>query len=209
MSVPRPQASASGERVSGEQSVAPAVGASVPAATASSSAASSSAAPSTAVPSPAAPSGDDWPEPARPGAPVVSAPAASSGGASAPAPQAAAAPSGGSAPVAGGAGAIQGQWAGVLAALKQRSIVVWANVSTNAQVVGVEGNLVTLGFTQVGAMKNFTGGGKDAVVASALGDVLGGTWRVEAVVGGSAPPPASRGSARPPLMARRPVAMGR
>jgi DNA polymerase-3 subunit gamma/tau len=80
----------------------------------------------------------------------------------------------------------------VLAALKQRSIVVWANVSTNAQVVGIEGNLVTLGFGQVGAMKNFTGGGKDAVVASALGDVLGGTWRVEAVVGGS---PVSQGFA--------------
>ncbi|MFD2356836.1 hypothetical protein ACFSTC_57630 [Nonomuraea ferruginea] len=51
---------------------------------------------------------------------------------------------------------------------------MWANVSTNAQVVGVEGNLVTLGFTQIGAMKNFTGGGKDAVVATALADVLGG-----------------------------------
>ncbi|MFI9552245.1 DNA polymerase III subunit gamma and tau [Nonomuraea endophytica] len=93
---------------------------------------------------------------------------------------------------AGGPGAILSQWPAVLAALKQRSIVVWANVSTNAQVVGVEGNIVTLGFAQVGAMKNFTGGGKDAVVASALGDVLGGKWRVEAVVGGS-PAPGGRG----------------
>ncbi|MFD9943233.1 DNA polymerase III subunit gamma and tau [Nonomuraea sp. NPDC059023] len=96
--------------------------------------------------------------------------------------------------VAGGPGAILSQWPAVLAALKQRSIVVWANVSTNAQVVGVEGNIVTLGFAQVGAMKNFTGGGKDAVVASALGDVLGGKWRVEAVVGGS-PAPGGRGGA--------------
>ncbi|GAA4936361.1 DNA polymerase-3 subunit gamma/tau [Nonomuraea thailandensis] len=138
--------------------------------------------------------GDDWPEPVRPGAaPAPSpspAPAAPAGGA----PQAAA-PAGGGAPAAGGAGAVQSQWAAVLAALKQRSIVVWANVSTNAQVVGVEGNLVTLGFTQVGAMKNFTGGGKDAVVAGVLGEVLGGTWRVEAVVGGS---PAPRGPARAP-----------
>ncbi|QFY13816.1 DNA polymerase III subunit gamma and tau [Nonomuraea phyllanthi] len=134
---------------------------------------------------------DDWPEPARPGS--------SAGRPSG--PQAEQAPSGGAAPVgaapvSGGVGAIQTQWAAVLAALKQRSIVVWANVSTNAQVVGVEGNIVTLGFTQVGAMKNFTGGGKDAVVAGALGDVLGGTWRVEAVVGGSPPPP--RNPARPP-----------
>src|SRR5690606_41571671 len=50
---------------------------------------------------------------------------------------------------------------------------------------------LTLGFTQIGAMKNFTGGGKDAVVATALSDVLGGTWRVEAVVGNGPPP--SRG----------------
>ncbi|MFI7133364.1 DNA polymerase III subunit gamma and tau [Nonomuraea sp. NPDC050153] len=141
---------------------------------------------------------DDWPETARPGsppvtqaAPAVSAPQAASGG-----QPGGGAPVGGGAPTGGGAGAIQAQWAAVLAALKQRSIVVWANVSTNAQVVGVEGNVVTLGFTQVGAMKNFTGGGKDAVVAGALVDVLGGTWRVEAVVGGSPAP--SRSAPRPP-----------
>ncbi|MGR6913517.1 DNA polymerase III subunit gamma and tau [[Actinomadura] parvosata] len=140
----------------------------------------------------AASGGDDWPEPVRPGA-AATAPAsvqAAPAGGSYQAPQA---PAG--APAAGGAGVVQSQWAAVLAALKQRSIVVWANVSTNAQVVGVEGNLVTLGFSQVGAMKNFTGGGKDAVVASVLGEVLGGTWRVEAVVGGT---PAPRSPARPP-----------
>ncbi|MFC4012833.1 DNA polymerase III subunit gamma and tau [Nonomuraea purpurea] len=135
---------------------------------------------------------EDWPEAARPGAPAASSPSTGDSG-SPP-------PSGGAAhasPAGGGAGAIQTQWAAVLAALKQRSIVVWANVSTNAQVVGVEGNLVTLGFAQVGAMRNFTGGGKDAVVATALADVLGGTWRVEAVVGGSPAPSQSRGPSRP------------
>ncbi|YCK33487.1 DNA polymerase III subunit gamma and tau [Actinomadura sp. ATCC 39365] len=143
---------------------------------------------------PAGGGADDWPEPVRPGsaaAPVSDAPAP------APVAQASAAQAPAAAgPVAGGAGGMQQQWPAVLAALKQRSIVVWANVSTNAQVVGVEGNLVTLGFSQVGAMKNFTGGGKDAVVATALGDVLGGTWRVEAVVGGSPAPQATRGPAR-------------
>ncbi|MFI6993565.1 DNA polymerase III subunit gamma and tau [Nonomuraea wenchangensis] len=137
---------------------------------------------------------DDWPEPARPGAPAAaSAPAAP------PAPTAQAAPAGGG-QAGAGLGVMQQQWPAVLAALKQRSIVVWANVSTNAQVAGVEGNVVTLGFSQVGAMKNFTGGGKDAVVASALSDVLGGTWRVEAVVGNGPPPSSSsgRGGGRPP-----------
>ncbi|HEX4811870.1 MAG TPA: DNA polymerase III subunit gamma and tau, partial [Nonomuraea sp.] len=131
---------------------------------------------------------DDWPEPARPSAPPA--------GGAAPAPSAPRPASGGGSAGGPGLGAVQQQWPAVLASLKQRSIVVWANVSTNAQVVGVEGNIVTLGFSQVGAMKNFTGGGKDAVVAAALGDVLGGTWRVEAVVGNAPPPQASRG--RPP-----------
>ncbi|MGW0806135.1 DNA polymerase III subunit gamma and tau [Nonomuraea sp. NPDC002799] len=148
------------------------------------------------APAASSPAADDWPEPARPGAPAAAAAAAAAESNTPPAAATAASPGGG--PTPGGAGALQGQWAAVLAALKQRSIVVWANVSTNAQVVGVEGNLVTLGFTQVGAMKNFTGGGKDAVVATALADVLGGTWRVEAVVGGSPlPPPPSRGPSRP------------
>lgn len=193
--IPRPGAASSRQHTTG---------------TASSDAAGSSAG---AAQSHAAPGGDDWPEAARPGAPAASSPAPSSGPAASSASGSVGgssggahasggdggahqAPNGESAPTLGGTSAVQSQWAAVLAALKQRSIVVWANVSTNAQVVGVEGNLVTLGFTQVGAMKNFTGGGKDAVVASALGDVLGGTWRVEAVVGGSPAP--SRGSARPP-----------
>lgn len=133
---------------------------------------------------------DDWPETVRPGAASQADPVAAPHSASPAQPQAAPAAGG------GGVGPLQQQWPAVLAALKQRSIVVWANVSTNAQVVGVEGNLVTLGFAQVGAMKNFTGGGKDAVVAGALGDVLGGNWRVEAVVGG-APGPSNPRSPRP------------
>ncbi len=161
-----------------------------------------SAAPVGAAESSPAPAhgGDGWPEAVRPGASAPTAGPASAGGAASAAGSGAqqAAPGGPSGPTPGGAGAMQAQWAAVLAALKQRSIVVWANVSTNAQVVGVEGNLVTLGFAQVGAMKNFTGGGKDAVVAAALGDVLGGTWRVEAVVGGSPAPQAARGPARSP-----------
>ncbi|MDF5756080.1 DNA polymerase III subunit gamma and tau [Spongiactinospora sp. TRM90649] len=131
--------------------------------------------------------GDDWPAAVRPGgggAPPSSPEAApSSAPASAPA-----------APAASPGGDLQQSWPAVLGALKRRSIVVWANVNTNAQVVGVEGNLVTLGFAQIGAMKNFVGGGKDTVVAAALGDVLGGHWRVEAVAGSGGGPSAPFGA---------------
>ncbi|MFF5111210.1 DNA polymerase III subunit gamma and tau [Streptosporangium sp. NPDC000509] len=164
---------------------------------------SRTATPAGAPPAGSAGQGDDWPAAARPGAPgqgqqgrqgqaqapVQQAPEAA--GAFVPADRATA-----SASEAGaGTGAVQQAWPQVLAALKRRSIVVWANVNTNAQVVGVEGKIVTLGFAQVGAMKNFTGGGKDAVVAAVLQEVLGGTWKVEAVVGNGPPP---SGGSRPP-----------
>ncbi|WP_436758032.1 DNA polymerase III subunit gamma and tau [Streptosporangium sp. V21-05] len=145
--------------------------------------------------------GGDWPVAVRPGAPAHEqqgqegqAPATVQQAPGTPAPADTAAASGSGA--GAGAGAVQQAWPQVLAALKRRSIVVWANVNTNAQVVGVEGKIVTLGFAQVGAMKNFTGGGKDAVVAAVLQEVLGGTWKVEAVVGGGPAP--SGGGGRPP-----------
>ncbi|MEV8636568.1 DNA polymerase III subunit gamma and tau [Streptosporangium sp. NPDC051023] len=162
-----------------------------------------SSAPGTATAPPPPRSGsqdDDWPAPARPGAPgpqtqVQQAPQhATAAPMSAPV----------SVPVSGAeAGTVQQAWPQVLGVLKQRSIVVWANVNTNAQVVGVEGKVVTLGFAQVGAMRNFIGGGKDVVVAAALTDVLGGTWKVEAVVGGA---PAPAGGARPAAAPQRPPA---
>ncbi|WP_433247940.1 DNA polymerase III subunit gamma and tau [Streptosporangium sp. CA-135522] len=140
---------------------------------------------------PSAQNGGDWPVAVRPGAPAAEPQIQQAPGAQAVAPAAPVSATG------AGGGAVQQAWPQVLAVLKQRSIVVWANVNTNAQVVGVEGKVVTLGFTQVGAMRNFTGGGKDAVVAAALQDVLGGSWKVEAVVSGGGGP-APSGGARPP-----------
>ncbi|MGC5010015.1 DNA polymerase III subunit gamma and tau [Streptosporangium sp. DT93] len=147
---------------------------------------------------------DDWPEAVRPGAPVQERQAGPSArqstGTPADAPAVESAPSGAAGPDPAG-GTVQQAWPQVLAALKRRSIVVWANVNTNAQIAGVEGNIVTLGFAQVGAMRNFTGGGKDVVVAEVLKEVLGGTWKVEAVVGGGPAPSAGGRSPAP----RRPA----
>ncbi|MFF3437690.1 DNA polymerase III subunit gamma and tau [Streptosporangium sp. NPDC002721] len=145
--------------------------------------------------------GDDWPVAVRPGAPAQGQQESQGRGERAPAQQAPA-PADPVTVSGSGAGAVQQAWPQVLAALKRRSIVVWANVNTNAQVVGVEGKIVTLGFAQVGAMKNFTGGGKDAVVAAVLQEVLGGTWKVEAVVGGG---PAPSGGGRPPAPRQPPA----
>jgi len=127
---------------------------------------------------------DDWPEPVRPGAPRAAqqpAPAPAR-----PAPAAPAVPPGSPA-----AAAVQQAWPRVLEAVKQRQRVTWSILSTEGQVIGVEGTTVTLGFERPGTMKGFLAGKRDEVVAAALGEVLGGQWRVEAVVGGTgAPAPA-------------------
>ncbi|MFC7386350.1 DNA polymerase III subunit gamma and tau [Sphaerisporangium rhizosphaerae] len=154
----------------------------------------------------ARPPADDWPAPARAGAARAQEGSA--------APQAPAhrpdAPSAGPV-VQAASGAFQHTWPQILDVLKRRSPAVWANVNTNSQLIGVEDNIVTLGFSQVGAMRNFVNGAKDAVVAAAIAEVMGGNWRVEAVVGnapgGGAPstPAVRQAPAARPAPARQEV----
>ncbi|MET8142652.1 DNA polymerase III subunit gamma and tau [Sphaerisporangium sp. NPDC005288] len=126
----------------------------------------------------ARPPADDWPAPARAGA------ARAQEGSAAPQSPAHRPDTPSAGPVVQAAsGAFQHTWPQILDVLKRRSPAVWANVNTNSQLIGVEDNIVTLGFSQVGAMRNFINGAKDAVVAAAIAEVMGGNWRVEAVVG--------------------------
>ncbi|MEU8279110.1 DNA polymerase III subunit gamma and tau [Microbispora bryophytorum] len=128
-------------------------------------------------------SADDWPTPVRPGS-------------GAPPPQAQQA----QAPAAGG-GPVQQAWPQVLEAIKGRQRVAWMILNAQGRLLGVEGNVVTVGFEKPGDVQGFLKGKRDEVVAAALGDVLGGTWRVDVVVGGSGPGPAgptTRGPSGPP-----------
>ncbi|MEV7802150.1 DNA polymerase III subunit gamma and tau [Microbispora sp. NPDC088329] len=118
---------------------------------------------------------DDWPTPVRPGSGAAAAPPSQ-------APQA-------QAPAAGG-GPVQQAWPQVLEAIKNRQRVAWMILNAQGRLLGVEGNVVTVGFEKPGDVQGFLKGKRDEVVAAALGDVLGGTWRVDVVVGGSGPGPA-------------------
>ncbi|MGW5263320.1 DNA polymerase III subunit gamma and tau [Microbispora sp. NPDC004025] len=134
----------------------------------------------------AARSADDWPTPVRPGSGSAAAPPSQ-------APQA-------QAPAAGG-GPVQQAWPQVLEAIKNRQRVAWMILNAQGRLLGVEGNVVTVGFEKPGDVQGFLKGKRDEVVAAALGDVLGGTWRVDVVVGGSGPGPAGpapRGPSGPP-----------
>ncbi|MEO3862212.1 DNA polymerase III subunit gamma and tau [Acrocarpospora sp. B8E8] len=125
-------------------------------------------------------SDDDWPAAARPGMPSPQPPAAEP--ASAPAESA-------------GMGTVMQAWPHVLEAVKTRQRVAWMILNAQGRLLGAEGNLVTVGFEKPGDVQGFLKGKRDEVVAAALGDVLGGNWRVDVVVG-SGP---TGGTSRPPV----------
>ncbi|MBX6386147.1 MAG: DNA polymerase III subunit gamma and tau, partial [Microbispora sp.] len=135
---------------------------------------------------------DDWPTPVRPGSGAATPPRQ-------PQPPA---------PAAGG-GPVQQVWPQVLEAVKRRQRVAWMILNAQGRLLGVENNVVTIGFEKPGDVQGFLKGKRDEVVAAALGDVLGGTWRVEVVVGGSGPGgPTTRAasSPQPPVPQAPPVA---
>ncbi|MGZ6733632.1 MAG: DNA polymerase III subunit gamma and tau [Nocardioides sp.] len=106
----------------------------------------------------------------------------------------------------GGLGAVDVRrlWPDVINALNGLRKATWALVSHNAQVVGLEGDVLTLGFNTPGLREQFTGGNHEGPLKQAITDVIGASWRIEAIVHqGEAPatPPA----AAPPQAAPAPV----
>jgi DNA polymerase III subunit gamma/tau len=88
-------------------------------------------------------------------------------------------------------------WPDVVEATKLRRRVAWMHLTQNSQVIGVDGNTLTLGFSNAGARDSFLNGGCDEILRQAAIDVAGVDWTVEAIVdpsvGGTGrpqPPPA-------------------
>jgi antitoxin (DNA-binding transcriptional repressor) of toxin-antitoxin stability system len=81
-----------------------------------------------------------------------------------------------------GSSDVRDRWREVITRLKARSFVVWANVRTNTKLVSVDGQRVTLGFSNAVMLSSFTDSGYPAVVAAAISDTLGGTWTVEGIL---------------------------
>jgi len=101
-------------------------------------------------------------------------------------------------------------WPDVINALNRLRKATWALVSHNAQVIGLEGDVLTLGFATQGLREQFTGGNHEAPLKQAITDVIGAEWRIEAIVHqGDAPatPPAQAApaAARPPQAAPTPT----
>lgn len=79
-------------------------------------------------------------------------------------------------------------WPDVVEATKNRRRMAWIHLTQNCQVVGLEGNVLTLGFANSGARDSFVSSGCADVVHQAAIDVVGADWRIETIVDPGATP---------------------
>ena len=96
-------------------------------------------------------------------------------------------------------------WPGVLDKVKDRSRRTWSLISHNAQVLSLDADSLTLGLVNRGARDSFIGSDSVDHLRDALRDVLGVSWKVDAIVDPTAasepapakPAPAKRGVKAP------------
>src|SRR6187551_2471650 len=66
--------------------------------------------------------------------------------------------------------------------------MAWIHLTQNCQVIGLEGNILTLGFANPGARDSFVSSGCAEVVHQAAIDVVGADWKIETIVDPGAQP---------------------
>ena len=122
------------------------------------------------------------PEPEPVAEPVMEAPE--------PAPEPTPAPT--APPARGGAGLslvdVRRLWPDVVESTKARRRMAWIHLTQNCQVVGLDGNVLTLGFANAGARDSFESSGCSEVVHQAAIDVVGADWKIETIVDPGAQP---------------------
>jgi DNA polymerase-3 subunit gamma/tau len=101
---------------------------------------------------------------------------------------------------------IRGRWEEVLERVRAVSRVAWTMVSAdNANVLGVEGRTIQLGFKIPTLRQNFPGSKYEDTLRQVLGQVFGGEWRVEVLVDPSAGHGGQPGGAQPGQRAAAPA----
>ena len=79
-------------------------------------------------------------------------------------------------------------WPDVVESTKSRRRMAWIHLTQNCQVVGLDGNVLTLGFANAGARDSFESSGCSEVVHQAAIDVVGADWKIETIVDPGAQP---------------------
>ncbi len=93
-------------------------------------------------------------------------------------------------------------WPEVVHATGRRRRLTWIHLSQNCQVVAVDEETLTLGFSNAGARTSFEASGGAEIVRQAVIDVAGADWRIESILD----PGADAGAAAPPERAAPPPA---
>ena len=88
------------------------------------------------------------------------------------------------APASGGLTAVDARrlWPDIIDALARVNRSAWALLSNHAQVVDLQGDVLTIGFTTAGLREQFVGGGRATFLQQAVVNVIGAQWRIEAIV---------------------------
>lgn len=79
-------------------------------------------------------------------------------------------------------------WPEVLDKIRDMRRFAWIMLSQNAQVMALDGQVLTIALVNTGARDSFLSSGSDEYVQRALHEVLGVTWRIEAIVDPGARP---------------------
>jgi DNA polymerase-3 subunit gamma/tau len=79
-------------------------------------------------------------------------------------------------------------WPEILDKIRDMRRFAWIMLSQNAQVMGLDGQVLTIALVNTGARDSFISSGSSEYVQRALHEVLGVTWRIEAIVDPSARP---------------------
>jgi DNA polymerase-3 subunit gamma/tau len=95
------------------------------------------------------------------------------------------------------------RWNDVLEAVSGERRLAWIHLRS-ANVQGLEGNVLTVGFASEGMAKGFSASGSDQVLAGVLGTMFGLNVRVKAVVGSVSPPATVQAASAPPAAASVP-----
>ena len=79
-------------------------------------------------------------------------------------------------------------WPEILEKIRDMRRFAWIMLSQNAQVMGLDNSTLTIALVNTGARDSFLSSGSDEYVQRALHEVLGVTWRIEAIVDPSVQP---------------------
>ncbi|SDS72162.1 DNA polymerase-3 subunit gamma/tau [Nocardioides scoriae] len=85
-------------------------------------------------------------------------------------------------------GDVRRLWPDLLDQVKRMRRFTWILLSQNAQVIGVDGNSLTIAFKTAGARDSFLGGGSEEILRQAAIDMVGADWKIETAVDSSAEP---------------------